>query len=137
MYAINYRAMMDTFNQIPASFIDECAPRYKTDEEVQQHLDAYLNGCHGTVEVLGRTFWVSQVLKQCDPHAYHEELCHYVSEENQLWVDTAWGWLTVNDVDLIVNAWELTAETEQNKYLNDCGCGGCDDCDDCDCDEEA
>jgi hypothetical protein len=136
----SFQAMLDTFNHIPAEFIEECAPNYKSEDAVKRDFDDYLDNCEGPVTVAGQRFWPSEILKKLDPIAYGEEFRTYSDLNNQLWIDTPDGWLTADDVDNIVDAWEVLPDKEQNMYLGDDADnnndeGGCD-CDDCDCNDK-
>lgn len=135
MRAQSFQAMLDTFNHIPADFVEECAPNYKSEAAVERAFDEYLD--EGPVTVAGWRFWPSEILKKLDPVAYGETFRTYSDINNQLWIDTPDGWLTADDVDNIVDAWEMLPDKEQNMYLGDdaddnndedCDCNNCDDC---------
>jgi hypothetical protein len=130
--------MLDVFNHIPVDFVEECAPNYKSEDAVKRAFDEYLDDCEGPVTVAGLRFWPSDILKNCDPIAYNEEFCTYTDISQQLWIDTPDGWLTADDVDNIVDAWEMLTDEQQNEYLGeeDCDCGGhLSPNGDCDCEE--
>lgn len=118
MSAKSFQAMLDVFNHIPPEFIEECAPNYKGDDAVKRAFDDYLDDCEGPVTVAGQRFWPSDILKKCDPIAYHEEFRNYSDIGNQLWVNTPDGWLTEYEVDNVVDAWEMLTDEEQNEYLS-------------------
>lgn len=118
MRAQSFQAMLDTFNHIPVDFVEECAPNYKSEDAVKRAFDDYLDDCEGPVTVAGQRFWPSDILKNCDPIAYGEEFRTYSDINNQLWIDTPDGWLTTDDVDNIVDAWEMLTDEEQNEYLS-------------------
>lgn len=134
MRAQSFQAMLDVFNQIPAEFVEEQAPNYKDDADVKRHFDDYLDDCEGPVTVAGQRFWPSDILRKLDPIAYGEEFRNYSDISQQMWVNTPDGWLTADEVDNIVDAWEMLPRNEQSMYLgeNDEDC----DCADCDCHEE-
>lgn len=135
MRAQSFQAMLDVFNNIPAEFIEEQAPNYKSQAAVERHFDDHLDDCEGPVTVAGQRFWPSDILRKLDPLAYDEEFCIYTDISQQLWIDTPDGWLTADDVDNIVDAWEMLTDEEQNKYLggDDHARGDDCDCQDCDC----
>ena len=118
MRAQSFQAMLDVFNNIPAEFIEECAPNYKSEDAVKRAFDDYLDDCEGPLTVAGQRFWPSDILKKLDPLAYDEEFCTYTDISQQLWIDTPDGWLTADDVDNIVDAWEMLPHKEQNKFLS-------------------
>lgn len=124
----SFRALQDNFSEIPASFLHEVAPRYRDEDYVRDAFATWFDECHGPINVAGCELWPSFVLRMCDPAAYHKEFMFYLCDYNELWVETAEGFLECSEVADIVDAWQMLPETEQNKYLNDCGCGGCDDC---------
>lgn len=117
----SFRAMLDCFNQIPATFIEECAPNYKSEEAVHRAFADHLDDCYGSLMVAGVEVWASVALRQCDPIAYDQEFLNYTDESLELWVDTPDGWLTNGDVDNIVDAWEMLPHEEQDKYLGEEG----------------
>ncbi len=136
----SFRAMLDAFNHIPAEFIEECAPNYKSTQAVHRSFADHLDDCYGSMMVAGVEVWASAALRQCDPIAYDQEFAHYTSEELEMWIDTPDGWLTNGDVDNIVDAWEMLPDKEQNMYLpagehDDCDCHEDED-HDCDCEED-
>jgi hypothetical protein len=110
--------MLDAFNHIPAEFIEECAPNYKTEEAVHRSFADHLDDCYGSLMVAGVEVWASQALRRCDPIAYDQEFYNYTSEELEMWIDTPDGWLTNGDVDNIVDAWEMLTDEQQNEYLS-------------------
>jgi hypothetical protein len=114
----SFRAMLDAFNHIPAEFIEECAPNYKTEEAVHRSFADHLDDCYGSLMVAGVEVWASQALRRCDPIAYDQEFYNYTSEELEMWIDTPDGWLTNGDVDNIVDAWEMLTDEQQNEYLS-------------------
>ena len=134
----SFQAMIDAFNHIPAEFVEECAPNYKTEAAVKRAFDDHLDDCYGSLMVAGVEVWASQALRRCDPIAYDQEFYNYTDPSLELWVDTPDGWLTNGDVDNIVDAWEMLPDKEQNMYLpasddEDCDCEDKRDEDDCDC----
>lgn len=114
----SFRAMLDAFNHIPAEFVEECAPNYKTEAAVKRAFDDHLDDCYGSLMVAGVEVWASASLRQCDPISYDQEFAHYTSEELEMWIDTPDGWLTNGDVDNIVDAWEMLTDEQQNEYLS-------------------
>lgn len=125
----SFKDLIDAFEQIPTSFLNDVSPRYRHEDYVRDQFMVWFNECHGPLDVVGHLLWPAEVLRLCDPVAFDKEFNYYLSDYNELWVDTRGGWLEYGEVGDIVDAWELLPETEQSKYLNDCGCGGCDDCD--------
>jgi len=137
MRAQSFQAMIDAFNYIPPEFVEECAPNYKSEDAVKRAFDDHLDDCEGPVTVAGIRFWPSDILRKLDPIAYDEEFRTYSDLNNQMWVSTPDGWLTADDVDNIVDAWEMLPRNEQSMYLGDDADDdeGCD-CDDCDCNDK-
>lgn len=44
---------------------------YELEQELQEQFDEYLNDCHDPVMIAGILFYPADILKECDPIAYH------------------------------------------------------------------